>query len=48
MGLGYGFAAGFLVGWCTAFFRNLSMFLSIRLLRSGAERRTLRDLFDYV
>jgi protoporphyrinogen oxidase len=48
VGLGYGFAAGFLVGWCTAFFRNLSVFLSIRLLRSGAERRNLRDLFDYV
>jgi len=48
VGLGYGFAAGFLLGWCTAFFRNLSVFLSIRLLRSGAERRNLRDLFDYV
>jgi protoporphyrinogen oxidase len=48
VGLGYGFAAGFLMGWCTAFFRNLSVFLSVRLLRSGAERRTLRDIFDYV
>jgi protoporphyrinogen oxidase len=48
VGLGYGFAAGYLVGWSTAFLRNLSVFLSIRLLRSGAERRTLRDLFDYV
>jgi len=48
VGLGYGFAAGFVMGWATAFFRNLSVFLSIRLLRSGAERRTLRDIFDYV
>ena len=48
VGLGYGFAAGFVMGWSTAFFRNLSVFLSIRLLRSGAERRTLRDIFDYV
>ena len=48
VGMGYGFFAGFMMGWCTAFFRNLSVFLSIRMLRSGAERRTLRDIFDYV
>jgi len=48
LGLGYGFCAGFAVGWGYAFFRNITAFLYMALIRRRAERLVLRKLLEYI
>ena len=47
LGLGYGFASGFVGGWGFAFFRNAGVFLYMALTQHRAEREVLRKLLDY-
>ena len=48
LGLLYGFAAGFGVGWTFALARNTAAFLYELLIRRRAEALVLRDILDYV
>jgi hypothetical protein len=48
IGLGYGFLAGFLAGWGFAFLRNTSLFLTLAVIRRGAEFQALRRVLDYI
>lgn len=47
VGLAYGFLLGFIVGWLFAFLRNASVFLSVALIRRGAEFQALRRVLEY-
>jgi protoporphyrinogen oxidase len=44
----YGFATGFLLGWCAAGARNVAMFLTWVFIRRRVERRYLRNLLEFV
>jgi hypothetical protein len=48
LGLSYGFLTGFAGGWGYAFFRNITVFLYMALIRRRAERLVLRKLLEYV
>jgi hypothetical protein len=48
IGLLWGFAAGFCAGWFVAFTRNLSLAISIFILRTRAELDTTRDFLDHI
>lgn len=48
LGLAYGFASGFIMGWSFAFLRNATMFLSLAWLQRKAQRGLLRKVFDYL
>jgi hypothetical protein len=47
-GLAYGFGAGFTLGWSAALLRNAGLGLTVTLLRRKGERRSLRNLLDYL
>jgi protoporphyrinogen oxidase len=47
VGLGYGFASGFVGGWLFAFLRNSAMFLYMAVIHRRAELYLLRKLFEY-
>jgi hypothetical protein len=47
LGLGYGFASGFVGGWGFAFLRNISVFFYMALVHRRAERQVLRSLLSY-
>ena len=44
----WAFAAGFVVGWLIAFTRNLSLAVSLFLLRSRAELGETSDFLDHI
>ena len=44
----WGFAVGFLVGWFVAFTRNLSLAVSLFLIRSRAELGETSDFLDHI
>jgi protoporphyrinogen oxidase len=48
LGLLYGTLLGFLVGWCFAYLRNITMFLYVAVAQRRAELGTLRRIFDYI
>ncbi len=48
IGLGYGFAIGFVGGWLTAFLRNATLFLTAAAVHRGSERRALRQLIEHL
>jgi protoporphyrinogen oxidase len=48
LGLGYGFFAGFLLGWTWAFLRNTSVFLTMLIIHRRAEWQLLRRLSDFL
>ncbi|HWO41817.1 MAG TPA: NAD(P)/FAD-dependent oxidoreductase [Candidatus Eisenbacteria bacterium] len=48
LGLGYGFLSGFAGGWLFAFLRNLTMFITMALMRRQAERQLLKRLLQYI
>jgi len=48
VGLAYGFAAGFIGGWAFALLRNSAMFLTLAIIRRGAEFQALRRVLDYI
>lgn len=48
VGLLYGFASGFVVGWVFALLRNATVFLYMAGVRRQAERGALKRLFDYL
>jgi protoporphyrinogen oxidase len=48
IGLAYGAAGGFVVGWTFALFRNAAALAALVLVRRRLERRALGRLFDYV
>jgi hypothetical protein len=43
----YGFVAGFVGGWSTAFFRNVTVFVYMAASRRRTERRLMRKLLEY-
>lgn len=47
LGLAYGCAAGFVVGWTAAFLRNAILFAYMALTRRHAERQLVRKLLEY-
>jgi len=47
LGLLYGFASGFVVGWTVAFLRNATVFLYMAVVHRRAELQALRRLLDY-
>jgi protoporphyrinogen oxidase len=48
LGLGYGFLTGFVLGWTTAFFRNLAVFLYMAAAHRRSEHALLRKLLEYL
>jgi hypothetical protein len=48
VGLAYGAALGFALGWTLALVRNGVWFLYFSLIRRRAERSFLRDFLDYI
>jgi protoporphyrinogen oxidase len=48
LGLGYGFVAGFIVGWGGALLRNAAVFLSMAILHRRADLHRLRRLLEYL
>src|SRR5262249_15001946 len=48
LGLVYGTAVGFGVGWAFAFVRNAALALYLTLAYGRAEKRFLERLFDYL
>jgi len=48
LGLAFGFLAGFITGWCFAFFRNIAVFLYTAVMQQRAERLLLRKLLEYI
>jgi protoporphyrinogen oxidase len=48
LGLGYGLATGFVVGWSFAYARNAALALYLTIVYGRAEKRFLRRLFDYM
>jgi protoporphyrinogen oxidase len=48
LGLGYGLAVGFVVGWLFAYARNAALALYLATVYGRAEKRFLRRLFDYM
>lgn len=48
IGLAYGALLGFLAGWSFAVIRNLTLFLSLSVLRRRAQRQLLKRLLEFV
>jgi protoporphyrinogen oxidase len=48
VGLAYGFLLGFIGGWSFAFLRNTAMFLSLAIIRRGAEFQALKRVLEYI
>ena len=48
MGAAWGFLVGFVVGWFTAFVRNLVLAVSIFAARTRAEMTATRDFLDHI
>jgi hypothetical protein len=48
VGLAWGFVAGFVAGWFTAFCRNLVIAASLWLTRTRAELAASRDFLDHI
>jgi hypothetical protein len=48
VGLGWGFATGFVAGWFFAFCRNLIVAASVFLIRAKAELSETRDFLDHI
>ena len=48
LGLVYGLAAGFVVGWAFAFTRNAALALYLTVAYGRAEKKFLRRVFDYM
>jgi protoporphyrinogen oxidase len=48
LGLGYGFVAGFVVGWGGALLRNAAVFFSMTILHRRADIHRLRRLLEYL
>ncbi len=48
VGLAYGFLVGFIGGWGVAFLRNTAMFLTLALIRRGAEFDALRRVLEFI
>ena len=48
LGLFYGLTVGFLFGWGFALLRNVSLFLSLAILRRRAELRLLKRFLEFV
>ena len=48
LGLFYGLTVGFLAGWGFALLRNLSLFLSLAILRRRAQLRLLKRFLEFV
>ena len=48
IGLGWGFATGFVAGWFFAFSRNLVVAASVFLIRAKAELSETRDFLDHI
>ncbi len=48
IGLAYGFLVGFIGGWGVAFLRNTATFLTLALIRRGAEFDALRRVLEYI
>jgi hypothetical protein len=48
IGAEWSFAVGFVAGWLTAFARNLTLALSLFLLRSKAELEESSDFLDHI
>ncbi len=48
VGLGWGFATGFVAGWFFAFCRNLIVATSVFLIRAKAELSETRDFLDHI
>ncbi len=48
VGLGWGFATGFVAGWFFAFCRNLVLAVSVFLVRAKAELSETRDFLDHI
>ena len=48
LGLFYGLTVGFLVGWGFSLLRNVSLFLSLAILRRRAELRLLKRFLEFV
>jgi protoporphyrinogen oxidase len=48
VGLGYGLATGFIIGWGYAFLRNTATFLYMAAIHRRAELQLLRKLLEYI
>jgi len=48
IGAAWGFAVGFCAGWLLAFIRNLSLAVSLFVIRSRAELDETRDFLDHI
>ncbi len=48
IGAAWGFAVGFVAGWLLAFVRNLTLALSLFLIRSRAELEEASDFLDHI
>ena len=48
LGLLYGLGAGFLAGWSFAFLRNVSLFLSLAVLRRRAQLHLLKRFLEFI
>lgn len=48
LGLAYGFLGGFVAGWGFAVLRNLTLFLSLAVLRRRAQRQLLKRFLEFV
>ncbi len=48
VGLGWGFATGYVAGWFFAFSRNLVVAASVFLVRAKAELAQTRDFLDHI
>ena len=48
VGMAWGFATGFVMGWFLAFCRNLVVAVSIFWIRTRAELRATRDFLDHI
>ena len=48
MGLAWGFAVGFLLGWGIAFCRNVVVWIWLTIIRSRAEMEQYNDFLDHL
>jgi hypothetical protein len=48
IGMLWGFVVGFCAGWFVAFVRNLTLAISLFIIRTKAELETTRDFLDHI
>lgn len=48
VGLGWGFATGFVAGWFVAFCRNFAIAVSVFVIRTKAELAETREFLDHI